>query len=238
MLSREPRSRPLFWLASALIVLQSAPSRGDPIQMTISGTIGNSEIFGNTITPRTITLPDGLSSASSLGPITLMNADVSDSTSKFGLPANRFSPGYSYTENEPLDIRLTFSTPGSSKTSANAPTIDLTGSATMTFSVANGHENFSVSPTGELHGSIATAPGTGSSIPLSLLNQFTSVPFQLTGSMSPTMCGNMFQVALSFAAPGPAGPPAPEPGTLLIFGAGSLATWIARSVQSRRRGPP
>jgi PEP-CTERM motif len=244
MLSRKPRSHPLFWLASALIVLQSAPSRGDPIQMTISGTIGNSEIFGHTITPRTITLPDGLSSASSLGPIILVSADVSSNTSKFGLPADRLSPGYSYTENEPFDIRLTFHTPGSSTTSADAATIDLTGSSTRTFSVANGRETFSVSLPGALHGSITTAPGAGSSIPLSLLTQFTSVPFQLTGSMSQAKCGNKFQLALTFAAPeqingsGPPVYPAPEPGTLLVFGAGSLAAWIARSRRIRRREPP
>jgi hypothetical protein len=212
--------------------------------MTISGTIGHSEFFGNTITPQTITLPDGLSSASSLGPIVLASSRVSDLTAKVGLPANRLSPGYSYTENSPFDIRLTFHTPGSSTTSADSATIDLTGTSTRTFSVANGHESFSVSLPGALHSSITTAPGPGSSIPLSLLTQFTSVPFQLTGSMSSVKCGNTFKLALSYAAAGeingsgPPGTPTPEPGTLLVFGAGSLAAWIARSRRTRRREPP
>jgi hypothetical protein len=244
MLSREPHSHPSIWLVSALIALLSAQGRASPIQMTISGTIGDSQIFGHTITTRTITLPDGPSSASSLGPIVLASADISSQKSKIGLPADRLSPGYTDTENGPFDIRLTFHTPGSSTTSADAATIDLTGSNTRTFSVANGRESFSVSLSGAPQASITTAPGAGSSIPLSLLSQFTSVPFQLTGSMSQAKCGNKFQIALSFAAAeqisgsGPPGTPTPEPSSLVVFGAGLLASWVARAHGIRRRGPP
>jgi hypothetical protein len=244
MSSRGPRSHPSFRLASALIVLLSAQGRASPIQMTISGTIGDSQIFGHAIVPRTITLPDGLSSASDLGPIDLASADISSQKSKLGLPANQLSPGYTYTEHGPFDIRLTFHAPGHSTTSGDAATIDLTGSSTTTFNVANGHESFSVALSGTPSGSITTGPGPGSSIPPSLLTQFTSVPFQLTGSMSQAKCGNKFQLALSFAAAeqgsgsGPPGTPTPEPGTILIFGVGSLSAWIARSRRIRRREPP
>ena len=142
MSSRGPRSHPSFRLVSALIVLLSAQGRASPIQMTISGTIGDSQIFGHAIVPRTITLPDGLSSASDLGPINLASADISSQKSKLGLPANQLSPGYTYTEHGPFDIRLTFHAPGHSTTSGDAATIDLTGSSTTTFNVANGHESF------------------------------------------------------------------------------------------------
>jgi PEP-CTERM motif len=243
---REPRFQPVFWLAMALFVLPSAPGRASPIQMTISGTIGNSEFFSNTITPQTITLPNGLSSASSLGSIILANSKVSDETAKVGLPADRLSAGYSYTESSPFDIHLTFQTPGSSTTSADSATINLTGTSTMTFNVKNGQESFSVSLPSELNGSITTAPGSGSSIPLSLLTQFTSVPFELSGSMTSVMCGNDFKLSLSFAGAqtigsGPSGPsetPTPEPGALLVFGAGSLVAWIARSRRLTPRSPP
>jgi PEP-CTERM motif len=241
---REPRSRPSFRLASALIVLLSTLGRADPIQMTISGTIGDSQIFGTTIVPRTITLPNGLSSASGLGLIDLASADISSQESKLGRPANQLSPGYTYTEQAPFDIRLTFQDKGSSTAPGNTATIDLTGSSTTTFSVANGHEDFSVALSGTPSSSITTAPGAGSGIPLSLLTEFTSAPFQLTGSMSQAMCGNKFELALSFGAAEPGngsgstGIPTPEPGTILVFGVGSLSAWIARLRRIQRREPP
>lgn len=232
MVSRKHRSHPALWLASALVVFLTGHGRASPIQVTISGTIGDSKIFGDTITPQTITLPEGLSSASGLGPIILAKADISSQESKLGLPANQLSAGYDYTQTEPLNIRLTFHPAGSSTTSAQAATIDLTGSSTMAFSVANGHEQFSVSVPSTLYGSITTAPGAGSSIPLSLLTQFTSVPFQLTGSMSQAACGNKFELALDFSG-SPGGTSTPEPGTVWVVGVGSLLAWVARSRRIR-----
>lgn len=227
MPSRSPLWRPVFWLGCALIVLPMTEARSDPIQMAISGNLDNiGYIIWGPISSQSITLPDGFSNPSDLGPIVLATSFNGAQEDVAGLPASQLPPNFWMSGPNSFDIQLTFQSPDSTTSSS----IELSGTYSKTFGVANGVEYFSTAIVGTPQVTISQNAGTNSSIPLSLLNEFASAPLQLTGSMTSEADGNSFEISMSFGS----GVETPEPSSLLVFGAGAFATWIARSLRSRR----
>ena len=88
---------PGLWIGCTLSILLATQARSSPIEMTISGNFDSNYFVGGPITPQTVTLPDGFSDPSTLGPIALVS-----STSA---PA-RLSPGFPRTGSRMASLPL------------------------------------------------------------------------------------------------------------------------------------